>query len=186
MEKSLIISGFGGQGVLLIGNLVAQAALNKGLEVAYMPSYGVEMRGGAAMCTVVIADKQVSSPVVGRPDSFIAFTEPALLKFAVRVKEGGLLILNSGMINMGKLNRNDIRVVPVDFRKEAEAIGNPRGMNMIALGVYLALENTVSVEAIEEAFPDVIAEKYHKFIPSNMETIKRGMEIGKEFLGKTL
>lgn len=184
MEKSLIISGFGGQGVLLIGNLVAQAALNKGFEVAYMPSYGVEMRGGTAMCTVVIADRQVSSPVVGKPDSLIVFTQPAFLKFSEKVKEGGLLILNSGMIKVEKPTRNDIRVVPVDFRKEAEACGNPRGMNMIALGVYLGLENTVSVEAIGEAFPEVIAEKYHKFIPSNMEAIKRGVEIGKTFSTK--
>lgn len=181
MEKSLIISGFGGQGVLLIGNLVAQAALNKGFEVSYMPSYGVEMRGGTAMCTVVIADKQVSSPVVGRPDSLIAFTEPALLKFGGKVKEGGLVILHAGMMNVEKFTRKDVRVVPVDFRKEAEAIGNPRGMNMIALGVYLAVENTVPPEAVEEAFPEVIAEKYHKFIPSNMEAIRRGMEIGKTF-----
>jgi len=178
MENSVVMSGFGGQGVLLIGNLLAQTAMNQGLEVAYMPSYGVEMRGGAAMCTVVMADRMVSSPVIGRPDALIAFTGPALEKFVKRVRDGGLLIINTAMALIEKVGRNDIRIIGVNLREEAEAIGNPRGINMIALGIYLAQTKIVTIEEIEATFPDVIAEKYHKFIPSNMEAIKKGMEIG--------
>lgn len=177
METSVIMSGFGGQGILLIGNLLAQAALDAGLEVAYMPSYGVEMRGGAAMCTVVVADKLVTSPVVGRPDALIAFTGPALEKFGKRVREGGLLIINEGMIDKATVGRTDVQLLSVDFRAEAEKIKNPRGLNMIALGLYLGRSPVVKPEDIEEAFPEIIAEKYHKFIPSNMQAIRRGMEI---------
>lgn len=178
MESSVVMSGFGGQGVLLIGNLLAQTAMNEGMGVAYMPSYGVEMRGGAAMCTVVMADGLVVSPVVGRPDALIAFTGPALEKFGNRVRDGGLLILNTSMVPIEKIGRNDIRIIGVNLREEAEAIANPRGLNMIALGVYLANTKIVKLEDIEATFPEVIAEKYHKFIPSNMDAIKKGMEIG--------
>jgi 2-oxoglutarate ferredoxin oxidoreductase subunit gamma len=184
METSVIMSGFGGQGVLLIGNLLAQTAMNEGKEVAYMPSYGVEMRGGAAMCTVVISDSAkggVTSPVVGRPDTLIAFTGPALEKFGGRVRNGGLLILNTSMAPLSNVSRNDIKLIGVNLREEAESINVPRGINMIALGIYLAQTRIVKIENIEETFPEVIAEKYHKLIPSNMEAVRRGMEIGSRF-----
>ena len=181
METSLVISGFGGQGVLLIGNLIACAAMREGKNVAYMPSYGVEMRGGAAMCTVVVSNGVVGSPVVGYPDALIAFTDPALKKFGPQVKSGGLLIVNTAMADPATLDRNDIKLVPVNFRETAESMGNPRGLNMIALGVYLASANVVKLESVELAFPETIDEKYHKFIPSNMEAIKKGMEIGRSF-----
>lgn len=177
METSVVMSGFGGQGILLMGNLLAQAAMNNGKGVAYMPSYGVEMRGGAAMCTVVISDGAVGSPVVGRPDAIIVFTVPALKKYGHRVREGGILILNSGMVPPDLVERDDIDFIPVDFGLEAEKIDNPRGANMVALGVYLAKTNVVKPEDIEKAFPDVITERNHKFIPGNMAAIKHGMEL---------
>ena len=181
METSVIMSGFGGQGVLLIGSLLAQTAMNEGKEVAYMPSYGVEMRGGAAMCTVVISDRMVTSPVVGRPDALIAFTGPALDKFGNRVRDGGLLILNTSMAPLNKVIRNDIKLIGVNLREEAESINVPRGPNMIALGIYLAQTKIVKTLNIEATFPEVIAEKYHTLIPSNMEAIKKGIEIGGRF-----
>jgi len=177
METSVVISGYGGQGVLLIGNLVAYAAMDEGRQVAYMPSYGVEMRGGAAMCTVVVGDGVVGSPVVGHPDTLIAFTEVAMQKFGPRIREKGLLILNTAMADPSILKRDDIDVVSANFREIAEGMGNPRGLNMIALGVYLAKAEVVKVESVEKVFPDVIAEKYHKFIPSNMEAIRKGMSL---------
>ena len=179
METSLVISGYGGQGVLLIGNLIAMAALREGKNVAYMPSYGVEMRGGTAMCTVVIANGSLGSPVIGYPDALIAFTDPALKKFGPRVKKGGFLIVNTAMADPAVLGRNDVKLIPVNFREVAESMGNPRALNMIALGVYLAKTNIVKLESIEAAFPETIDEKYHKFIPSNMEAIRKGIEIGK-------
>ena len=177
METSVVISGYGGQGVLLIGNLLAHAAMDQGLNVAYMPSYGVEMRGGAAMCTVVISNGVVGSPVVGHPETLIAFTEIAMQTFGPRVKPGGLLIVNTAMADPANLDRNDIEVIPINFREVAENLDNPRGLNMVALGLYLAKQDVVALESIEQAFPGTIAEKYHKLIPSNMETIKKGMEI---------
>jgi len=176
-ETSLVISGFGGQGVLLIGNLLAHAAMDEGKSVAFMPSYGVEMRGGAAMCTVVISDGVVGSPVVKHPHALISFTEVAMQKFGPRVKPSGLLIVNTAMADPANLQRDDLETVAVNFREEAERAGNPRGLNMIALGIYLAKAKTVKLESIESTFPHVIAEKYHKFIPDNMKAVKRGMEL---------
>ncbi len=177
METSLIISGFGGQGVLLIGNLIAYAAMGEGKSVAYMPSYGVEMRGGAAMCTVVVGEGVVGSPVVGHPDTLIAFTEVAMQRFGPRVREDGVLIVNTAMADPANLDRSDIGIVPINFREVSEELGNPRALNMVALGVYLAKAKTVSLESVEKVFPDVIAEKNHKFIPSNMEAIQKGMSL---------
>ncbi len=180
-ETSLVISGFGGQGVLLIGNLLSHAAMDEGKSVAYMPSYGVEKRGGAAMCTVVISNGVVGSPVVKHPQALIAFTEVAMQKFGPRVKPSGLLIVNTAMADPSNLNRDDLETIAVNFREEAEKIGNPRGLNMVALGVYLAKANTVKFESIEATFPNTIAEKYHKFIPDNMKAISRGMELAQNY-----
>ena len=176
MLEQCIFAGFGGQGTLLIGKILACAALLEGKEVTWMPSYGVEMRGGTANCTVVISDSPVAAPVVDEPDAVIAMNTPSLLKFAPTVAPDGALIVNSSLTNE-TCDRKDIDVVYVPAVKIAEEIKNPKGANVIMLGAYLALrQHVVLREDLIEAMKEELGPRKMKFLDGNIRALDAGFE----------
>jgi 2-oxoglutarate ferredoxin oxidoreductase subunit gamma len=176
MHNDVIIAGFGGQGVLLIGKMLAYAGMADGREVSWLPSYGPEMRGGTCNCTVVIADRPVGSPVVERPRAAVVLNLPSLDKFEPMVKPGGLLVINSSLINR-EARRGDLLVVDVPANEIANEVGNPRGANMVALGAYLGATRAVSLAAVSALIRETFAGKT-KVIEDNLEALRRGWEIG--------
>lgn len=178
-QEEVIIAGFGGQGVILTGRLLAQTAMNAGKQVTFMPSYGAEMRGGTANSMVVIADEPIASPMVSNPDSLIAMNKASLNKFAPTVKSGGLLIMNSSLIDCKPDVDKSIDVLAVPADDIAVKLGSQKSANMVALGAYLQRRGLLSVDAAAKSLPDVLAERYHKTIHLNVEALQRGAEFAK-------
>jgi len=176
MYHDVIISGFGGQGILLIGNLLAYAAMTEGRRVTYLPAYGVEMRGGTANCTVVISSEPIGSPVVGSPGSTIIMNRPSLAKFQERIKPKGLLILNSSLVDPDEVTRKDIECATVPVTGIATEDGNARLANMVALGAYLEKTGIVQQKSVELALTCVLDGRHHHLIPANVATIQKGRE----------
>jgi 2-oxoglutarate ferredoxin oxidoreductase subunit gamma len=176
LYEEVIIAGFGGQGVVLAGRILAQTAMNAGKEVTFMPSYGAEMRGGTANSMVVIADAPIASPLVSSPNSLIAMNKASLNKFAPTVKSGGLLIMNSSLIDCkADIDKSiDILAIPAD--DIAVELGSQKSANMVALGAYLQRRGLFSVDAAVKSLPDVLAERYHKTLPVNTKALRRGAE----------
>ncbi len=174
MRHDVFIAGFGGQGVLLAGNLLSLAAIDEGKNVSFFPSYGVEKRGGAAMCTVVIADGEVGSPVVGNPSVVIVLNQLSLEKFGSKVKPGGSLIINSSLIDSAAVVRTDIAIYRVPMNEIAMELGDARMVNMVAVGAYVQLSGAVSSESLAEALKKALPERNHRFIPANVEAIEAG------------
>ncbi|MBJ6799982.1 2-oxoacid:acceptor oxidoreductase family protein [Geomonas propionica] len=176
MRKDVLIAGFGGQGVLLAGNLLSYAAIDEGKNVSYFPAYGVEKRGGSATCTVVIADGAVGSPVVGQPSVLVVLNQASLERFGARVRPGGILIVNSSLVDVSALGRSDINVVPVAMNDIATDLGDPRMVNMVALGAYVALTDAVQLPSLVAALSQALPERNHRFIPANVKAIETGAE----------
>jgi len=176
MQNDVIIAGFGGQGVLLIGKILAYAGMRDGKEVSWLPSYGPEMRGGTCNCTVVISDKPVGSPVVQHPRAALVLNVPSLEKFEPMVKPGGLLLLNSSLIHRDA-SRTDLAVVKVPANEVANELGNPRGANMVALGAYLGASDALPLAVVEEIVRETFAGK-DKVIEANVEALRRGHALG--------
>jgi 2-oxoglutarate ferredoxin oxidoreductase subunit gamma len=180
LHEEVIIAGFGGQGVLLAGKLLAQTAMKAEKEVTYMPSYGAEVRGGTANCMVVIAESEIACPVVGNPDSLIAMNKASLDKFGPRVRDGGLLVLNSSLINEKPQLSDSLAIVSVPANDLAVELGNVKAANMVALGAYLHKKGILSVAAAAECLSDVLARRYHKTLPVNTEALQRGAEFDRD------
>ncbi|MEX1311921.1 MAG: 2-oxoacid:acceptor oxidoreductase family protein [Candidatus Sulfomarinibacteraceae bacterium] len=176
MQNDVVMAGFGGQGILLIGKMLAYAGMREGKEVSWLPSYGPEMRGGTANCTVVISDRPVGSPVIQSPNAVVAMNLPSLDKFEPDVRSGGLLIINTSLINRGS-TRDDLTVVNVPANEIANELGNRRGANMVALGAYLGATEAVSVDGIIEVIRETFAAK-PGVIDVNITALQRGREIG--------
>jgi len=174
--EEIIIAGFGGQGIMLTGKLLAQTAMIAGKEVTYMPSYGAEVRGGTANCMVVIAENEIACPVVATPDSLIVLNKASLKKFAPRLKNGGLLILNSSLIDVDPELDDSIEVVSVPADELAVELGSPRSANMVALGAYLQKRRYLTPDAAAQALPDVLAIRHHKTLPVNIKALHKGGE----------
>ncbi|HTG81928.1 MAG TPA: 2-oxoacid:acceptor oxidoreductase family protein [Geobacteraceae bacterium] len=174
MRYDVFIAGFGGQGVLLAGNLLSYAALNEGKNVSFFPAYGVEKRGGAAMCTVVIADGEVGSPVIGNPSVTVVLNQTSFDKYALKVKPGGTLIVNSSLIDAAGLGRDDIETILVPMNEIAMQLGDARMVNMVAAGAYAARSGAVSLESLSEALRNALPERNHCFIPANVKAIEAG------------
>ena len=170
----LIISGFGGQGVLLIGNLLAYAAMREGRHVTFLPTYGVEMRGGTANCTVVISSHDIGSPIVKRPHGVIVMNLPSLVKYEPAVLPGGLLLVNTSLIDLKEACRKDIELLPIPVNDIAIENGNPKLANMIALGAFVEKARLVQMTSLFESLEKILDERYHDLIPSNIEAIKIG------------
>jgi len=178
--EQVIIAGFGGQGIILAGKLLAQAAMKAGKEVTFMPSYGAEVRGGTANCVIVIADEPISSPVIDKPDALIAMNKASLEKFGPKIKPAGLLVMNSSLIDrMPKLDES-IEIVQIPADKIAVELGSIKVANMVALGAYLQKRGLFSPEAAADCLPDVLAERYHVTIPLNKKAIQKGAEFVKK------
>lgn len=175
MYQGIRMSGFGGQGVISAGILLAQAGLLEGKNVSWFPAYGAEMRGGTANCSVVVADDEVSSPIVSRPDTAVVLNEPSLAKFEPMLRPGGLLIINSSLVNT-KPKRSDIKVAMVPCNAIAQELGSIRIANMVALGALAGLTEAVSVEAIAKALPKVFKRAKPEILELNVKALRKGAE----------
>jgi len=174
MERSVVISGFGGQGVILAGKILAQAGMDEGLEVTWLPSYGPEMRGGTANCTVVMSDEPVGSPIVDEPTALIALNLPSLDKFEPVVAKGGAIVVNESLIER-KVGRDDVAASYVLINDIARESGNARSLNMVALGAYVKATGAVRLEAVKEAMArSMEASGKAKFIESNAAALEEG------------
>ncbi|MDO4982504.1 MAG: 2-oxoacid:acceptor oxidoreductase family protein [Eubacteriales bacterium] len=178
MTKEFIFAGFGGQGMLLIGKFMAMACMLDGKHVSWLPSYGPEMRGGTANCSVIVSDEEVASPLVDMADCIVAMNLPSLDKFESHVKPGGTLVINSSIIER-KSTRDDITVVYCDAMKLAEEVGNPKGANVAILGALLEKEPIVSVDMMTEAIRIELGERKAKFLEGNKKALIAGMEAAK-------
>ncbi len=175
MQHEVIIAGFGGQGTLYAGQVLAYAGMDEGKQVTWLPSYGPEMRGGTANCTVVISDDEIGSPTSSQPTAVIAMNLPSLDKYETMVKSGGWLIVNEDLVNRVP-TREDINVVMVPANTIAREVGNERAANMVLLG---ALESNLHIlpdGAIEKSLEVNTGEKLKKFVPLNIEAMRRGAE----------
>jgi 2-oxoglutarate ferredoxin oxidoreductase subunit gamma len=173
MMKQYVFAGFGGQGMLLIGKFLAMANMLDGKHVSWLPSYGPEMRGGTANCSVVISDEPIGSPMVDNCDVLIAMNLPSLDKFEHTVKPGGLIVVNCSIIDR-KVQRDDVRVVYCDAAHIAENVKNPKGANVAILGSLMAAEPIVSDELMAEAIRIELGERKAKFLPGNMKALEAG------------
>jgi len=179
MYHEIIIAGVGGQGVMVIGNLLAQAAFRENLNVTYIPIYGVEKRGGHADCTVVIATEEIGSPVVGSPQYCIILNKSALTKYVHRIKPGGFLLLNRSLVDPQEVPRNDLDILAVPTIEIAQSVGNDRLANMVVIGAFVEKTQVVSLEGLITALPAIFEEKYHHLLPANAEAIRRGASFAK-------
>jgi len=179
--EEVIIAGFGGQGIMLTGKLLAQTAMKADKEVTYMPSYGAEVRGGTANCMVVISETEIACPVVSNPDSLIVMNKASLNKFGPRLKNGGLLIMNSSLIDIEPKLDETIEIIALPADQIALELGNPKSANMVALGAYLHRCGYLSPDGAAQALPDVLAKRYHKTLPVNTEALRRGGEFAESY-----
>ena len=176
MTKEIIISGFGGQGVLSMGKILAYSGLMEDKEVTWMPAYGPEQRGGTANVTVIVSDERISSPILSKYDIAIVLNQPSLDKFMPKIKPGGILIYDSyGIINPP--TRQDITVYRIDAMDKAAELKNSKVFNMIVLGGLLQVAPIVSDKGVEKALKKTLPERHHHLIPLNMEAIKAGRDI---------
>ncbi len=176
MKKEIIISGFGGQGVLSMGKILAYSGLMDDKEVTWMPAYGPEQRGGTANVTVIVSDEKISSPILSKFDIAIVLNQPSLDKFEPKLKPGGILIYDGfGIINPPK--RKDITVYRIDAMDKAAEMKNAKVFNMIVLGGLLKVASVVSTKGVEKALFKTLPERHHALIPLNMQAIEEGGKI---------
>ena len=173
-------AGFGGQGVLSMGKLLAYAGMLDGKEVSWCPSYGPEMRGGTANCSIVVSDEPVGSPVItADATASIVMNQPSYDKFVEIVGSGGTIIINSSLVEK-KVERNDVKAYYVPANEIAKELGNPKLANIILLGALLEVDKTVTEESVLNAFTKVFGENKAKFIPINKEALAKGAEYKKK------
>ncbi|MDP6396639.1 MAG: 2-oxoacid:acceptor oxidoreductase family protein [Candidatus Marinimicrobia bacterium] len=178
MNHEILVAGFGGQGVLSLGMTIAYAGMLEEKEVVWMPSYGPEIRGGTAHCTVIVSDHRISSPIISCFDTAIILNQPSMDKFESYVKSGGYIFYESNNV-INPPNRSDISKVDVPAALEAAAMKNRQVMNMIVLGAFLELKPILSVKSVAQALKKVLPERRHNMIPVNEQAIERGMELVK-------
>jgi 2-oxoglutarate ferredoxin oxidoreductase subunit gamma len=175
VNTDVIMAGFGGQGILMIGNLLSIAAMEEGRHVTYFPAYGVEMRGGTANCTVVISDEEIGSPVVGNPKTCVIMNGPSLSKYLPLLQEGGDLVINGSLVDPAMVDRSDLRLLSIPANDIArEVVGSQQLASMVALGAYVTLTGVVELQTLFDCLPKVISKKYEKFIPLNVNALKEG------------
>jgi 2-oxoglutarate ferredoxin oxidoreductase subunit gamma len=174
MEKSFVFAGFGGQGVILAGKLLAQAGADYGLQVTWLPSYGPEMRGGTANCTVVLSDEPIGSPVVDNPSALVAMNLPSLDRFEKTVADAGTILVNSSLIAR-PTERNDVRVLSVPANDIAVSLGNPRAANMVAVGAIVKATGIISLELMKSTMAKMLSHKDSaKLIAVNEQALEAG------------
>jgi 2-oxoglutarate ferredoxin oxidoreductase subunit gamma len=174
-----IFSGFGGQGVLSMGYTLASAAMLEGKHVTYFPSYGVEVRGGTANCTVAVADEEIASPVASDPEFVVAMNQPSFARFQSILQSGGLIFVNSSIVDVSSA-RGDIEIVAVPTSELAEKIGTIRVANMIMLGAFIRLSNIISFDFMIKNLAAILGEGKSKLIKLNKEALEMGFNYVKE------
>ncbi len=179
MQKEIIIAGFGGQGVLFAGQVVASAAMDSGKEVTWIPSYGPEMRGGTANCTVVIADEEIGSPLVQYPPYAVALNLPSYDKYEPVMRAGGVLVVNQSMVDRGP-KRTDITTIMVPANEIAEEIGDKKLTNMVVVGALVATMPELSLEAVETALKGHLPARHQHLLPKNFQALQRGYAVARE------
>ncbi|HEB30013.1 MAG TPA: 2-oxoacid:ferredoxin oxidoreductase subunit gamma [Spirochaetes bacterium] len=175
MTEKLIIAGFGGQGVILAGKLLAYGGMIDGFNVSHIPSYGVEMRGGTANCAVIISDKDVASPLVSHPTSLIVMNKPSLDKFESAVVQDGNIFVNESLIER-KVERDDVKVFYVPANKLAEEAGNGRASNMVMIGAFIAGTGVVTKENVKNSLTEVISRRNIKYNEVNYRAFDMGFD----------
>lgn len=173
MTNDIIVSGFGGQGVMAIGKTLTEAGMKEGKEVSWLPSYGPEMRGGTANCCVVISDDPIVSPIVLEPTELIAMNLPSLIKFEKLVKPGGTIFVNSSVVSQ-KVERTDVRAVYVDCIGIAEKLGNGKVANMVMLGAYIEAMKNLKTDTIKEMLVNMFTGPKAKLVGLNIEALAGG------------
>ncbi len=176
MKKEIIIAGFGGQGVLSMGKILAYAGLMEGKEVTWMPSYGPEQRGGTANVTVILSDERISSPVLNTFDIAIILNQPSMEKFESKVKPGGILIYDGYGIHTTS-QRTDINIYRIDAMDTAAEMQNEKVFNMLILGGLLGICPMVKIDNVMLGLKKSLPERHHHLLPMNEEAIRKGMEI---------
>jgi 2-oxoglutarate ferredoxin oxidoreductase subunit gamma len=179
MKEEIIIAGFGGQGVLSMGKIMAYSGMMQDMEVSWMPSYGPEMRGGTANVTVIISDSRISSPVLHEFDTAIILNQQSMDKFENTVKPGGVLIYDGNGITRHP-QRKDITIYRVDAAEEAARMNSAKTFNMIVMGGFLKVKPVVELDNVIKGLKKSLPERHHHLVPLNENAIKRGMEIIKE------
>jgi 2-oxoglutarate ferredoxin oxidoreductase subunit gamma len=172
MQNEVMFAGFGGQGILLSAKILAHAAMEQGFEVAWIPSYGPEMRGGTAYCTVVVSDRPIGSPIIRNPGHLVAMNRPSLEKFAPVIKPGGVILVNSTLISV-PAGRDDVDELRVPVNDIAKELGNVRSANIIALAAFVARSKIVDFEMIRKCVEAEFSKK-PKLIPLNLEAVAAG------------
>ncbi len=175
MNEEIIMAGFGGQGIMLMGKLLSYAGMKEDKEVSWMPSYGPEMRGGTANCTVIVSDKKIPSPMSSKPDTIIVMNLPSLDKFLPKVKSGGTVFMNSSLIEK-EVEREDVKVIKVPANKIANELGNSRVANMVMLGSYLEEKDIVKPDTVKKSLEDVLSARNQDLIDMNVKALDRGKE----------
>jgi 2-oxoglutarate ferredoxin oxidoreductase subunit gamma len=178
VETALVISGFGGQGLLLCGKVVAHAAMVEGREVLWIPSYGPEMRGGAAGCTVIVGDEPIGSPVVDRLDVLVALTSPSLEKHGRLLGEGSLLVVDSSLVSVGP--REGVELVDIPCTQLARAAGDDRLVSIVALGAVVARRPVVAPESVQAALAAIVGAKHPELLAADLEAFESGMRAAGE------
>lgn len=179
MKLEIIIAGFGGQGVLSMGKILAYAGLMEEKEVTWMPAYGPEQRGGTANVTVIVSDDKISSPILSSYDVAIVLNQPSLEKFESKVKPGGIIIYDSNGI-VEPPTRKDVEIYRIDAMEAANEMNNTKAFNMIVLGGLLKLRPVVTIESVMKGLKKSLPERHHHLLPMNEQAIMKGMEIIKK------
>lgn len=174
MQSEVMFAGFGGQGILLSAKILAQAAMSEGKEVAWVPSYGPEMRGGTAYCTVVISDRLIGSPIIRNPMHLVAMNRPSLEKFAPAVKPGGVILVNSSLIPIDS-GRKDVDEVRIPVNDIAVRLGSVRSANIVALSAFVARTGLVSMDTLRDCVEAEFSKK-KKLIPMNLAAVEEGQK----------
>jgi 2-oxoglutarate ferredoxin oxidoreductase subunit gamma len=176
MYLDVMIAGFGGQGVLVAGKLLAYAGMLEGKHVTWFPSYGAEIRGGTANCTVIISDEEIGSPVVRNPSAMVIFNEASFKKFETRIKQGGQLFLNTSLVHATP-SRSDISRIDIKANDIAENLGDIRIANMVMLGALLKKTGVVALDSVLAALEQVLSARRHSLIPLNEKALRRGADV---------
>ncbi len=176
MYQDVMIAGFGGQGVLVAGKLLAYAGMLEGKHVTWFPSYGAEIRGGTANCTVIISDDEIGSPVVRNPSAMVIFNEASFKKFETRIKQGGQLFLNTSLVQAAS-SRSDISRIDIKANDIAENLGDIRIANMVMLGALLKKTGVVALDSVLAALKQVLPARRHSLIPLNENALRRGADV---------
>jgi 2-oxoglutarate ferredoxin oxidoreductase subunit gamma len=172
MQKDVMFAGFGGQGILLIGNILAHAAMEAGFEVAWIPSYGPEMRGGTAYCLVVFSDRAIGSPIIRNPLHLVAMNRPSLEKFAPLIKPNGVVVINSSLIPVAS-GRDDVDELLVPANDIAKDIGSVKVANIVALAAFVARSKIIDFDLLRECVKETFAGR-EKLIPINLQALEAG------------